>query len=209
MGKLLFILATVLGAALSLPAAGQDNAPDVMVKTVTNDVLAIVREDKDIQSGNTKRAIELVEQKVLPHFNFTRMTQLAVGRDWRQASPEQQKQLVAEFKTLLVRTYSNALTGYRNQVISFKPTRFQPSDTEVTVRTEVKQPGAQPVSIDYSLQKEADSWKVYDVVVANVSLVTNYRESFAAEVRSGGIEGLIKALQNRNKSLEAKAGEKS
>lgn len=209
MGKLLFILATVLGAALSLPAAGQDNAPDVMVKTVTNDVLAIVREDKDIQSGSTKRAIELVEQKVLPHFNFTRMTQLAVGRDWRQASPEQQKQLVAEFKTLLVRTYSNALTGYRNQVISFKPTRFQPSDTEVTVRTEVKQPGAQPVSIDYSLQKEADSWKVYDVVVANVSLVTNYRESFAAEVRSGGIEGLIKALQNRNKSLEAKAAEKS
>jgi phospholipid transport system substrate-binding protein len=209
MGKLLFILATVLGAALSLPAAGQDNAPDVMVKTVTNDVLAIVREDKDIQSGNTKRAIELVEQKVLPHFSFTRMTQLAVGRDWRQASPEQQKQLVAEFKTLLVRTYSNALTGYRNQVISFKPTRFQPSDTEVTVRTEVKQPGAQPVSIDYSLQKEADSWKVYDVVVANVSLVTNYRESFAAEVRSGGIEGLIKALQNRNKSLEAKAAEKS
>ena len=209
MGKLLLILATVLGAALSLPAAGQDNAPDVMVKTVTNDVLAIVREDKDIQSGNTKRAIELVEQKVLPHFSFTRMTQLAVGRDWRQASPEQQSKLVAEFKDLLVRTYSNALTGYRNQVISFKPTRFQPSDTEVTVRTEVKQPGAQPVSIDYSLQKEADSWKVYDVVVANVSLVTNYRESFAAEVRSGGIEGLIKALQNRNKSLEAKAAEKS
>jgi phospholipid transport system substrate-binding protein len=209
MGKLLFILATVLGAALSMPAAGQDNAPDVLVKTVTNDVLAIVREDKDIQSGSTKRAMELVEQKVLPHFNFTRMTQLAVGRDWRQASPEQQKQLVAEFKTLLVRTYSNALTGYRNQVISFKPARFQPSDTEVTVRTEVKQPGAQPVSIDYSLRKEDDGWKVYDVVVANVSLVTNYRESFAAEVRSGGIDGLIKALQNRNKSLEAKAGEKS
>jgi phospholipid transport system substrate-binding protein len=209
MGKLLFILATVLGSALSMPAAGQDNAPDVLVKTVTNDVLAIVREDKDIQSGSTKRAMELVEQKVLPHFNFTRMTQLAVGRDWRQASPEQQKQLVAEFKTLLVRTYSNALTGYRNQVISFKPARFQPSDTEVTVRTEVKQPGAQPVSIDYSLRKEDDGWKVYDVVVANVSLVTNYRESFAAEVRSGGIDGLIKALQNRNKSLEAKAGEKS
>ncbi|HWS13344.1 MAG TPA: ABC transporter substrate-binding protein [Rhodocyclaceae bacterium] len=209
MGKLLFILATVLGAALSLPAAGQDNAPDVLVKTVTNDVLAIVREDKDIQSGSTKRAIELVEQKVLPHFNFTRMTQLAVGRDWRQASPEQQSKLVAEFKDLLVRTYSNALTGYRNQVISFKPARYQPADTDVIVRTEVKQPGAQPVSIDYSLRKEADGWKVYDVVVANVSLVTNYRESFAAEVRSGGIDGLIKALQNRNKSLEAKAGEKS
>lgn len=207
--KLLFILATALGAMLSVPAPAQQDAPDVLVKTVTNDVLAIVREDKDIQSGSTKRAMELVEQKVLPHFNFTRMTQLAVGRDWRQASPEQQAQLVAEFKTLLVRTYSNALTGYRNQVIAFKPARYQPTDTEVIVRTEVKQPGAQPVSIDYSLRKETDGWKVYDVVVANVSLVTNYRDSFAAEVRNSGIDGLIKSLQNRNKSLEAKAVQKS
>jgi phospholipid transport system substrate-binding protein len=209
MGKLLFIFATALGAMLAAPAPAQQDAPDVLVKTVTNDVLAIVREDKDIQSGSTKRAIELVEQKVLPHFNFTRMTQLAVGRDWRQATPEQQTQLVAEFKTLLVRTYSNALTGYRNQVISFKPARYQPTDTDVIVRTEVKQPGAQPVSIDYSLRKETDGWKVYDVVVANVSLVTNYRDSFAAEVRNGGIDGLIKSLQNRNKSLEAKASQKS
>ncbi len=207
--KLLFILATALGAMLSVPAPAQQDAPDVLVKTVTNDVLAIVREDKDIQSGSTKRAMELVEQKVLPHFNFTRMTQLAVGRDWRQASPEQQAQLVAEFKTLLVRTYSNALTGYRNQVIAFKPARYQPTDTDVIVRTEVKQPGAQPVSIDYSLRKETDGWKVYDVVVANVSLVTNYRDSFAAEVRNSGIDGLIKSLQNRNKSLEAKAVQKS
>jgi phospholipid transport system substrate-binding protein len=209
MGKLLFIFATALGAMLAAPAPAQQDAPDVLVKTVTNDVLAIVREDKDIQSGSTKRAIELVEQKVLPHFNFTRMTQLAVGRDWRQATPEQQTQLVAEFKTLLVRTYSNALTGYRNQVISFKPARYQPTDTDVIVRTEVKQPGAQPVSIDYNLRKETDGWKVYDVVVANVSLVTNYRDSFAAEVRNGGIDGLIKSLQNRNKSLEAKASQKS
>ena len=209
MVKLLFILATALGAMLSVPAPAQQDAPDVLVKTVTNEVLAIVREDKDIQSGSTKRAMELVEQKVLPHFNFTRMTQLAVGRDWRQASPEQQAQLVAEFKTLLVRTYSNALTGYRNQVIAFKPARYQPTDTDVIVRTEVKQPGAQPVSIDYSLRKETDGWKVYDVVVANVSLVTNYRDSFAAEVRNSGIDGLIKSLQNRNKSLEAKAVQKS
>jgi phospholipid transport system substrate-binding protein len=209
MGKLLFIFATALGAMLAAPAPAQQDAPDVLVKTVTNDVLAIVREDKDIQSGSTKRAIELVEQKVLPHFNFTRMTQLAVGRDWRQATPEQQTQLVAQFKTLLVRTYSNALTGYRNQVISFKPARYQPTDTDVIVRTEVKQPGAQPVSIDYSLRKETDGWKVYDVVVANVSLVTTYRDSFAAEVRNGGIDGLIKSLQNRNKSLEAKASQKS
>jgi phospholipid transport system substrate-binding protein len=209
MGKLLFIFATALGAMLAAPAPAQQDAPDVLVKTVTNDVLAIVREDKDIQSGSTKRAIELVEQKVLPHFNFTRMTQLAVGRDWRQATPEQQTQLVAQFKTLLVRTYSNALTGYRNQVISFKPARYQPTDTDVIVRTEVKQPGAQPVSSDYNLRKETDGWKVYDVVVANVSLVTNYRDSFAAEVRNGGIDGLIKSLQNRNKSLEAKASQKS
>jgi phospholipid transport system substrate-binding protein len=209
MGKLLFMFATALGAMLAAPAPAQQDAPDALVKTVTNDVLAIVREDKDIQSGSTKRAIELVEQKVLPHFNFTRMTQLAVGRDWRQATPEQQTQLVAEFKTLLVRTYSNALTGYRNQVIAFKPARYQPTDTDVIVRTEVKQPGAQPVSIDYNLRKETDGWKVYDVVVANVSLVTNYRDSFAAEVRNGGIDGLIKSLQNRNKSLEAKASQKS
>jgi phospholipid transport system substrate-binding protein len=195
-----------LAALLPATASAQTVGPDQLVKGVTNDVLTIVRQDKEIQSGNTKRAVELVEQKVLPHFNFARMTALAVGRDWRQAKPEQQKSLTDEFRTLLVRTYSNALTQYKNQTIDFKPLRMQPTDTDVTVRTEVKQPGAQPVSIDYALEKSADQWKVYDVVVGGVSLVTNYRESFAAEVRSSGIDGLIKSLRTKNSAGEGGAG---
>ncbi len=183
-----------------LPATGvaQESAPDALVKNVTNDVLNIVRQDKEIQSGSTQRAVELVQEKVLPHFNFSRMTALAVGRDWRQATPEQKKTLTEEFRTLLVRTYSNALTEYKNQTIDFRPTRMQPGDTDVTVRSEVKQPGAQPIGIDYAIEKGSDGWKVYDVVVGGVSLVTNYRESFAAEVRNGGIDGLIKSLQSKN-----------
>lgn len=189
-------------ALLPALAPAQDAmAPDALVKEVTNDVLAIVRQDKGIQSGDTRRAIDLVHEKVLPHFNFAHMTQLAVGRDWRQATPEQQKVLVDEFRTLLVRTYSNALTAYKNQTISFKPLRMQAGAADVMVRTEVKQPGARPVNIDYSLEKLPEGWKVYDVVVNGVSLVTNYRESFNQEVRAGGVDGLIKTLQTRNKSL--------
>lgn len=191
-----------LFAPFAVPA--QESAPDALVKGVTNDVLAIVRADREIQSGNTQRAIDLVEQKVLPHFNFARMTQLAVGRDWRQATPDQQKQLTQEFKTLLVRTYSNALTSYKNQSIDFKPVRMQPTDSDVTVRSEVRQPGAQPIGIDYSLEKNSGGWKVYDVTVGGVSLVTNYRESFAAEVRRGGVDGLIKSLRSKNQSLAEK-----
>jgi len=207
MGKLLLGWLAVASMLLPFSVSAQESAPDALVKSVTNDVLAIVRQDKEIQSGNTKRAIELVEQKVSPHFNFARMTQLAVGRDWRKADPQQQAALSQEFKTLLVRTYSNALTSYKNQVIEFRPTRMQPSDTDVTVRTEVKQPGARPISIDYSLEQNSEAWKVYDVVVAGVSLVTNYRESFASEVRNGGIDGLIKSLQKKNADLEAKAAQ--
>lgn len=204
MNKLLS--AWLILASLILPAvvSAEVMAPDALVKNVTNDVLAIVRQDKEIQSGNTQRAIDLVEQKVIPNFDFTHMTRLAVGRDWRQASAQQQKVLTDEFRTLLVRTYSNALTSYKNQTIVFRPLRLQPDDTEATVRSEVRQPGAQPVAIDYSLEKLDDGWKVYDVVVGGVSLVTNYRESFSAEVRSTGIDGLIKSLQSKNKSLAPK-----
>lgn len=185
---------------LSLGAGAQEAAPpDVLVKNVTNEVLEIVRKDKDIQSGNTRKAIELVEAKVLPNFNFLRMTQLAVARDWRQASAAQQKALTDEFRTLLVRTYSKALTEYRNQTIDFKPVKAQPSDTDVKVRTEIKQSGAKPVELDYYLEKTAAGWKVYDIEVGGISLVTNYRESFASEVRNGGIDGLIKTLQTKNR----------
>jgi phospholipid transport system substrate-binding protein len=202
-----FFALLLAGASLLLPAAApaQETAPDALVRNVTDEVLDIIRKDKDIQSGSTKRAIELVEQKVLPHFNFTHMTALAVGKDWRQASPAQQKALTEEFRTLLVRTYSNSLTAYKNHTVEYKPFRMQPTDADVTVRTQINQPGGKPITLDYSLEKLAQGWKVYDVVVGGVSLVTNYRESFASEVRNGGIDGLVKSLQAKNRGLEASA----
>lgn len=190
-----------------VPAIAQDvQAPDALVKGVTQDVIAIVKQDKDIQSGNTKKTIALVEQKVLPHFNFTRMTALAMGINWRKATPDQQQMLVDQFRTLLVRTYSTALTSYRNQVIDFKPLRAQPADTDVTVRSEVRQSGAEAVTIDYSMEKTPSGWKVYDVVVGGVSLVTTYRETFANEVRNAGVDGLIKTLSDKNRQLQTKSG---
>ena len=188
---------------LCAPALAQEESPDVLIKRVTDDVLTIVRQDKDIQSGNTKKAIALVEAKVLPHFNFLHMTALAVGRDWREATPEQKKQLAEEFKTLLVRTYSNALTGYKDQTIRYKPTKMQNGDTDVLVRTEIVQSGAKPIALDYSVEKLPDGWKVYDVVVAGVSLVSNYRDTFAQEIRANKIDGLIKMLATKNKQNEA------
>ena len=189
------------------PAIAQDaQAPDVLVKGVTQDVIAIVKQDKDIQSGNTKKTIALVEQKVLPHFNFTRMTALAMGINWRKATPDQQQMLVDQFRTLLVRTYSTALTSYRNQAIDFKPLRAQPADTDVTVRSEVRQSGAEAVTIDYSMEKTPSGWKVYDVVIGGVSLVTTYRETFANEVRNAGVDGLIKTLSDKNRQLQTKSG---
>ncbi|MBL8502863.1 MAG: ABC transporter substrate-binding protein [Rhodocyclaceae bacterium] len=200
------MLASVASFLLSPGVQAQETAPDVLVKNVTNEVLDIIRKDKDIKAGSTKRAIELVDHKVLPHFNFSRMTALAVGRDWRQATPEQQKALTEAFKELLVRTYSNALIAYKNETVDYRPFKMQAGETDVTVRTQIHQPGAkQPITLDYSLEKTAKGWKVYDVVVAGVSLVTNYRSTFATEIRNGGIDGLVKTLQAKNKSLEASA----
>lgn len=201
------LLAFVAACFASAAVLAQD-APDALVQQVTEEVLEVVRKDKDIQNGNTQKVIELVERKVLPHFNFSRMTALAVGKDWRKASPQQQQQLTHEFKTLLVRTYSNALTGYRNQKIVYKPFKMTAGDAEVLVRTEVLQPGAKPVQLDYSLEKQDSGWKVFDVVVAGISLVTNYRDQFGQEVRSGGIDGLISAIATKNKSLESAQGKK-
>lgn len=197
MKKLIAVFFSVL---LAVPALAQE-APDVLVKRVTEEVLEIVRKDREIQDGSTQKAIDLVDQKVLPNFDFRHMTALAVGKDWKKASPGQQQQLIAEFKTLLVRTYSNALTSYKNQKIVYKPFRMNSDDSEVLVRTEVIQPGSKPVQIDYNLKKSDTSWKVYDVVVAGISLVTNYRDQFAQEVRSGGIDGLIAAIAAKNKSV--------
>ena len=188
---------------MSGAALAQDESPDALIRKVTDDVLTIVRQDKDIRNGNTKKAIDLVEAKVLPHFNFQRMTALAMGRDWNKATPEQKNRLAEEFKTLLVRTYSNALTGYRDQTIRYKPTRMQADATDVVVKTEVQQAGSKAIQIDYSLEKRADGWKVFDVIVAGVSLVTNYRETFSQEVRANGIDGLIKMLTDKNRKLES------
>ncbi len=192
-----------LGVFVWCASAFAQESPDALIQKVTDEVLTIVRQDKDIQSGNTRKAIELVEAKVLPHFNFQRMTALAMGSDWKKASGEQQAKLSEEFKILLVRTYSNALTGYKDQTIRYKPTKMPGGDAEVVVKTEVLQPGGRPIQLDYSVEKQSDGWKVYDVVVAGVSLVTNYRDTFKQEVRANGIEGLLQMLINKNKQLEA------
>ena len=196
------IIALIFATLVAVTAQAQET-PDVLIKQVTEDVLEIVRNDKDIQSGNTQKAIDLVDKKVLPHFDFLHMTALALGKDWRKATPQQQQQLTAEFKTLLVRTYSNALTSYKNQKVVYKAFKMAPTDTDVLVRTEVHQPGSKPVQLDYSLERLEGGWKVYDVVVAGISLVTNYRDQFGQEVRNGGIDGLIASIANKNKSLEA------
>jgi phospholipid transport system substrate-binding protein len=181
-------------------ACAQAVAPDAMVKGITDEVAATIMKDKDIQAGDTKKAVDLIEAKIVPHFNFTRMARIAVARNWRSATPEQQQELAVEFKTLLVRTYSTALVNYKGQQIDYKPLRAKPDDTEVTVRSEVKQSGSsQPVSIDYELEKTDAGWKIYDVKVGGVSLVTTYRDTFASEVRERGIDGLIKSLAAKNR----------
>lgn len=184
-------------------AAFAAESPDALVRRVTEDMLASLRQDKEIQAGNNRRAAEMIDAKVLPHFNFKRMTALAVGRDWRQATPQQRDRLASEFRTLLVRTYSNALVSYRNQTIEYKPFRMQPNDTEVVVRTSVLQPGGKPIELDYFFAREGEAWKVFDVVVAGVSLVTNYRESFGQEIRANGIDGLINSLVSKNQAAQS------
>ncbi|BAL23087.1 phospholipid-binding protein MlaC [Azoarcus sp. KH32C] len=203
MKRFFLLLSTLFFLAPAVHAADAAKAPDALVREVSDDVLTIVRKDRSIQSGDTRKVINLVEDKVLPHFNFRRMTMLAVGKDWRSATPEQQDKLVDAFRTLLVRTYSNALTQYRDQTIQYKPLKFAETDSSVRVQTEVRQAGSQPIGIDYSLEKTPDGWKVFDVVVAGVSLVTNYRGTFAQEIRVGGVDGLIRSLEQKNRDLEA------
>ena len=177
--------------------------PDTLVKGITTEVIAIIKQDKEIQAGNPKKIADVVETRILPHFSFARMTQIAVAVNWRRASPEQQKSLTEEFKTLLVRTYSNALSLYRDQVIDFRPLRMRPGDAEVTVKSEIRQRGAQPVTLDYELEKTPSGWKVFDVKVGGVSLITNYREEFSAQVREAGIDGLIKTLAAKNRGVRS------
>jgi len=194
----------LLPLALIASAVHAQEAPDALVKRVAEDVLASIRADKDLQAGNPAKIKQLIETKLAPHFDFARMTALAMGKNWRAATPEQQKQLTEQFKTLLVRTYSGALTNYRDNTMNYKPLRANPGDTDVIVRTEVTRPGQAPVPIDYSMEKTPEGWKAYDVIVAGVSLVTNYRDEFNDVIKSSGVDGLIKTLANKNKGPVAK-----
>jgi phospholipid transport system substrate-binding protein len=194
--------------AFGAPARAQDVPPDQLVKTVTLEVIDLIKSDKEIQAGNRAKLIQLIDAKVLPHFNFTAMTALAMGQSWNKANADQKKRLTEEFRTLLVRTYASALAAYSEQKFDFRPLRAKPTDTDVTVQVRVLQPGTQPVPIDYSMEKTASGWKVYDVMVGGVSLVANYRTEFNSTVRESGVDGLISNLAKKNKSLEGAALEK-
>jgi len=195
--------ALVLALAAPISPA-EELTPDALVKTISLEVLATIRQDKDIQAGNPKKIASLVEAKILPHFDFAHTTRIAMGANWRRASPEQREQLVREFRTLLVRTYSSALMSYRDQVLEFRPLRAQPGDTQVTVRSEVRQSGTQAVSIDYEMEKTPSGWKVYDVKISGASLAATYRDTFTEEVRNHGIEGLIDSLSSKNRQNDAR-----
>lgn len=198
------ILGAILAISSAMPAYAE-LAPDALARNVTDEVLTIVRADRELQAGNPQKVAQLVETKVLPHFNFNRMTQLAVGRNWRQANQEQQRVLIDEFRTLLVRTYTTAFTQYKNQTIEYRPLRMGAADKDVIVKSLIKQPAGQPIAIDYRMEKLAGGWKVYDVSIEGISLVENYRNTFNSEIQRTGIEGLIRALSDKNKALAAQA----
>ena len=195
-------LALCLAAGLACAGArAQEAPPDALVKTVTLEIIDLISKDKEIK-GSRAKLMQLIDAKVLPHFNFTAMTALAMGPSWNKATEEQKKRLAEEFKTLLVRTYSSALSSYSEQKFEFRPLRAKPGDTDVMVNVRVLQSGAQPVTIDYGMEKTAAGWKVYDMLVGGVSLVANYRTEFALKLRDEGIEGLIKHLHAKNQALE-------
>jgi phospholipid transport system substrate-binding protein len=188
---------------LATTVAHAQTAPDVWIKQISGEVIEAVKADKAIQAGDTKRILALVDAKILPGVDFQRMTSSSVGRYWRQATPEQQKRLQEEFKTLLVRTYAGALTQVRDQTVELKPLRAKPEDTEVLVRSEIKGKG-EPIQLDYRVEKVGDGWKIYDVNVLGVWLVETYRASFAQEISASGIDGLITKLAEKNKAAAAK-----
>lgn len=178
--------------------------PDELVKRTAEDVLAVVKNDKDIQAGDQQKIFALAEEKILPNFNFDRVSRLVLGKNWTKATPDQKTAFQAEFRTLLLRTYATALSKYKNQVIEYKPLRLENGVNSATVKTIILQPGGQPIAVDYALEKQADAWKVYDIVIEGVSLVTNYRGQFTQEIRQNGLDSLIKKLADKNKVTQAK-----
>jgi len=199
-------LGRLLGASLSLVllatapfVRAAEEAPDALIKRVSVEVLDAIRADKDVQAGDLRKVLVLVDSQVMPHVNFTRMTASVVGRSWRQATPEQKKRLQEEFKTLLIRTYSGALSQVNNQRLNVKPLRAAPTDNEVVVNTEVIGQG-NPVQLDYRMEKTPSGWKIYDLNVLGIWMVETYRNQFAQEINAKGVDGLIAALAQRNKS---------
>ncbi|MBW8899248.1 MAG: ABC transporter substrate-binding protein [Massilia sp.] len=190
-------------AATPAPAAGAE-AADALVKRISSEVLETAKNDKDIQAGNQKKVMDLVETKILPYVDFQRMTALAAGRFWRDATPEQQKALSNEFRTLLIFTYSGALSQVRNETIEFKPMRADPADSEVEVRSQVNVARGEPIQLNYRLAKSPSGWKIFDINVLGAWLVETYKGNFAAEIGKSGIDGLIKKLAERNKQLASK-----
>lgn len=201
------LLSMVVGLSC-VTAQAEIQAPDAMIKDVAQEVIVIIKQDAGSKADNQKKILALVDARVLPNFDFTHMTQLAVGRYWRQATPEQQKALVAEFRNMLVRTYANALSMYRDQKIEVRPVKMNAGDKEVVVNTRIIKSSGQPTLVDYKMEKEADGWKVYDVVIEAVSLVTNYRGQFATTIQQSGIDGLIKELSGMNAGSVRKADAK-
>ena len=178
--------------------------PDELVKRTAEDVLAAVKSDKDIQAGDQSKLFALAEEKIVPNFNFDKVSRMVLGKNWTKATPEQKTAFQAEFRSLLIRTYATALSKYRNQAIEYKPFRKASESNIASVKTLIVQPGGQPIAVDYTLEKQADVWKVYDIVIEGVSLVTNYRGQFAQEIRTNGLDSLIKKLADKNRAAEAK-----
>ncbi len=200
------MIAATVALAAALPAFAADEAPDVLIKRLSTDVLQTIRNDKSLQNGDVTKIIALVDKTIMPNVNFRRMTAAAVGPGWRQATPEQQQRLQDEFKTLLVRTYAGALSQVNAQTdIVVKPLRMQPTDTDVPVRTEIQGRG-DPIQLDYRLEKTADGWKIYNLNVLGVWLVETYRNQFTQEINTKGVAGLIDTLAARNKANSAGNG---
>ena len=206
------LLAVALAAmiAVGAPALAQGSAnatlaaPDALVKNLSEDVLAAIRKDASLQSGDLARLNALVDEKVLPYVNFEKMTRLAVGRGWREATPEQRQALTREFRALLVRTYAGAVSAAKDYRIEMRPFRADPGETDVTVRTQAVPARGDPIQLDYRMEKTSAGWKIYDVNVLGIWLVENYRNTFAGEISRGGVDGLIKSLSERNKALASK-----
>lgn len=195
--------ATLLGASVvGAQAPAATAAPDALVRDLSNDVLNAIKADKALTSGDVNRVQKLIDEKVLPYVDFQKMTQLAVGRGWRQATPEQRTALTREFRTLLVRTYSGALSQVKDHQVQLRPFRAQPTDTDVIVRTNIVATRGDPIQLDYRLEKTDAGWKIYDVNILGVWLVENYKTQFASEINANGIDGLIKTMTERNKQLE-------